>query len=45
MLVTENDLDSYFKSSILSALSKQQVDASEHTVVYLQQSVSLFQSN
>ena len=35
MLVTENDLDSYFKSSILSALSKQQVDASEHTVVYL----------
>ena len=35
MLVTEKDLDSYFKSSILSALSNQHVDASEHTVVYL----------
>lgn len=35
MLVTEKDLDSYFKSSILSALSNQRVDASEHTVVYL----------
>ena len=35
MLVTEKDLDSYFKSSILSALSHQQVEASEHTVVYL----------
>lgn len=35
MLVTEKDLDSYFKSSILSALSNQDVKASEHTVVYL----------
>ena len=35
MLVTEKDLDSYFKSSILSSLSHQRVEASEHTVVYL----------
>lgn len=35
MLVTEKDLNSYFKSSILSALSHQQVEASEHTVIYL----------
>jgi len=35
MLVTERDLDSYFKSSILSALSNQHVEAGEHTVVYL----------
>ncbi len=35
MLLTEKDLDCYFKSSILSALSHQQVEASEHTVIYL----------
>ena len=35
MLLTEKNLDSYFTSSILSALSHQGVDASEHTVVYL----------
>lgn len=34
-LVTEKDLNSYFKNSILSALSHQQVNASEHTVIYL----------
>lgn len=42
MLVTEKDLSSYFKSSILSALSDQQVEASEHTVVYLSSLLEYF---
>ena len=42
MLVTEKDLSSYFKSSILSALSNQHVQASDHTVVYLSSLLEYF---